>query len=97
MRVECWGGPLDGLNFGSSLASLGFVWMSKSGRAYRQPREGMHLYRRMGRSGRVVMFGYAGHTHTICAACGVFTRKTPRRRCGLCNAVLVGEGAHDEG
>ena len=89
VEVECRAGPLDGLVFKTSLLSQRFLWVSGRGRAFRQPRRSTHLYRRGDRRDGVMLLDYVGHTHTLCGGCGVFGKRGPSRRCGLCNGVLV--------
>ena len=88
-RVECIGGPLDGLRLTTSLPILDHYWIDGRRRmCFRRERKGTHLYRLSACSNGWRRAAYSGYNERICEECSAYHRPTEENTCSLCGGAL---------
>ena len=88
-RVECIGGPLDGLRLTTSLPILDHYWVDPKRRmCFRRERRGAHLYRLDRYSRNFYRVSYSGFNERICSQCDAYHRATEENVCSLCGGAL---------
>jgi hypothetical protein len=86
-RPTLIGGPLDGASIAPGPRPP-FVWCGALAgnrvKCFTKPAANRELYR----SVSLLRWLYAGHTHTLCEGCGIYT-VARAARCGLCGHELA--------